>query len=200
MITIYNAPLSGHCHRVRLAASLMGIPFELKPISDFEGERKGEAFLSLNPFGEIPAIADGETVIRDANAIIVYLADKYAPDSQWMPREPLQRARVNEWLATAASHIYRGPNMARLIKLFNKPADYDQAIAVSENLFAIMDSALDGKTWLVGDTPTLADVACYSYIRVADDGGIDTSSYVNIQNWMTAIEGLDGFEPMARPT
>ena len=76
-IRIYDEPKSGHCHRVRLAASLMRVPNEIIPISSFEGERKGAAFLAINPLGQIPAIADGDTIVRDANAIIIYLAEKY---------------------------------------------------------------------------------------------------------------------------
>lgn len=199
MIKIYNAPMSGHCHRVRLAASLMNIPYEAKPISEFEGERKGPEFLEINPFGEIPVVVDGDVTLRDSNAIIIYLAEKYGSDGTWIPSDIVGRAQVHEWLSVAASHIYRGPNMARLIKLFNKPADYDSAVDVSKKLFVIMDDHLDGRTWLVGDNPTLADIACYSYMRVADDGGLDISDYVNINAWLAAVEGLDGFEPMARP-
>lgn len=199
MIKLYNAPMSGHCHRVRLAASLMNIPYEAKPISDFEGERKGLEFLTINPFGEIPVIVDGDVTLRDSNAIIIYLAEKYGSDGAWLPSDVVARAHVHEWLSVAASHIYRGPNMARLVKLFSKPTDYDAAVAVSENLFKIMDSALNGKSWLVGENPTLADIACYSYVRVADDGGLDTSGYSNIQTWLANVEKLDGFEAMPRP-
>lgn len=200
MITIYNAPLSGHCHRVRLAASLMNVPFEVKPISDFDGERKGSDFLAINAFGEIPAIKDGDAIIRDSIAIIVYLAEKYGADGTWIPGTPELRAEMHEWLSVAASHIYRGPNMARLIKLFNKPADHDAASAVSENLFKIMDAHLKGKKWLVGGDATLADIACYSYIRVADEGDLDISGYDNINAWLASVEALDGFHPVTRPS
>lgn len=199
MITIYNAPLSGHCHRVRLAASLMNVPFEVKPISDFEGERKGPAFLEINAFGEIPAIKDGDLIVRDSVAIIIYLAEKYGADGMWIPDTPEGRAAMHEWLSVAASHIYRGPNMARLIRLFNKPADHDAAVAVSDNLFEIMDAHLLGRQWLVGEQPTLADIACYSYIRVADEGDLDISSYANINAWLASVEALENFHPVTRP-
>lgn len=200
MITIYNAPLSGHCHRVRLAASLMNVPFEVKPISDFEGERKGPDYLAINSFGEIPAIKDGDQVIRDSVAIIIYLAEKYGADGTWIPNSPERCAEMHQWLAVAASHIYRGPNMARLIKLFKKPADHDAAVTVSENLFKIMEQHLSGREWLVGDAPTLADIACYSYVRVADEGELDISNYTNINAWLAKVEALENFHPVTRPS
>lgn len=197
-IKIYDAPKSGHCHRVRLAASLMRVPYTIVPISGFEGERKGTAFLAINPLGQIPVIEDGDTVLRDSNAIIIYLAEKYAPDTDWIPDDVVARARMHEWLAVAAGAMYRGPNMARLIKLFGKPADYAEAAAVSDVLFNMMDKHLQRGEWLVGDQPTLADIACYSYIAVANEGDLDITPFSSIRKWLTAVEGLDRFVPMTR--
>lgn len=199
MIRLYSAPLSGHCHRVRLAAGLMGIDIDVKPVSEMEGQRQGAEFLALNPFGEIPALDDDGFVIRDSIAIIIYLAKKYAGDGGWIPSSLEDRVRLQEWLAVAAGALYRGPNLARLIKLFNKVADYEGAVEASKKLFTIMDAHLDGRDWLVGDGPSLADIACYSYVRVADEGELDISDYANINRWLANIEALDGFVPVTRP-
>lgn len=197
-VQIYDAPKSGHCHRVRLAASLFGVPHTLIPITSLEGERKGAAFLAINPLGQIPAIVDGDAVIRDSNAILIYLAEKYVPGSGWIPDDILARARVNEWLSVASGVMFRGPNMARLIKLFGKPADHAEAVAVSQVLFKMMDEHLKDRTWLVGDRPTIADIACYSYIAVANEGDLDIAPFSNIRAWLAAVEGLEGFVPMVR--
>lgn len=195
-IKIYDAPKSGHCHRVRLGASLMGIPFEIVPVAEMEGERKGAEYLALNPFGQIPTITDGDIVVRDSIAILIYLAEKYAAGSQWIPGDPLLRTRMHEWLAVASGVMFRGPNMARLIKLFGRPGDHAQAVEVSTLLFGIMDKHLGGRSWLVGDHPTLADIACYSYIAVANEGELDLAPYTNIRAWLGAVEGLENFVSM----
>jgi glutathione S-transferase len=198
MIRIYDAPKSGHAHRVRLAASVMGIPFELVPVAQMEGDRKGAAYLAINPLGEIPAIVDGTTVVRDSIAILIYLAETYAADRDWLPRDRLLRTQVHEWFAVAAGHIYRGPWLARVIKLFGRPGNYDAAVAASTVLFKTMERHLEGRRWLVGTRATLADIACYSYIAVANEGGLDLAPYPNIRAWLASVEGLDGFLPMPR--
>lgn len=197
-IQIYDVPKSGHAHRVRLGASLMGVPFELVPVADMEGERKGPDYLALNPFGQVPIVADGDFVVRDSNAILIYLAEKYAVDTNWIPTDLASRTRMHEWLAVASGVMFRGPNMARLIKLFGRPADYDEAVAVSTLLFKVMDEHLDGRTWLVGKSPTLADIACYSYVAIADEGELDLSPYNNIRSWLAGVESLDNFLPIPK--
>ncbi|MDH3579930.1 MAG: glutathione S-transferase N-terminal domain-containing protein [Hyphomicrobiales bacterium] len=197
-IKIYDAPKSGHCHRVRLGASVMGVPFELVSVAEMEGERTGAEYLALNPFGQIPTLTDGDTVIRDSIAILLYLGEKYAPDSQWIPDDLLLRTRMHEWLAVASGVLFRGPNMARLIKLFGRPGDHAQAVQVATLLFETMDKHLADRTWLVGDQATLADIACYSYIAVANEGELDLAPYANIRSWLEAVEGLENFVPMPR--
>ena len=198
MIKIYSMPLSGHGHRARLAASLMGVPFEVVPVNEMEGERRGEAFLGLNPLGQVPVIVDGDRVVRDSNAILLYLAETYDGQGRFLPKDPGLRAEVYEWLGAAAGHIFRGPNMARLIELFGLPGDMEAAKAVSATIFDVMERRLDGRTWLVGDGPTLADIACYSYIAVADEGGLSLAGHPNLEAWLAAVEGLDGFVAMPK--
>lgn len=198
MIRIYDAPKSGHAHRVRLGASVMRVPFELAPVAQMEGDRKGAAYLALNPLGEIPVIVDGATVVRDSIAILVYLAETHAADQDWLPSDRALRTQVHEWFAVAAGHIYRGPWLARVIKLFGRPGDYEAAVATSAILFKMMERHLDGRRWLVGARATLADIACYSYIAVANEGGLDLAPYPNIRTWLSAVEDLDGFLAMPK--
>lgn len=197
-IQFYDVPKSGHCHRVRLAASLMGLKTDLVAVMDMEGQRQGAAYLAINPLGQVPAMVDGDITVRDSIAIIQYLERVYAADQGWMPTDPAERAQVDEWFAIAAGVMFRGPNMARLIKLFKIPGDHDAAKAVSEKLFDLMEKHLQTRTWLVGDRATLADVACYSYVAVANEGELDLAPYPNINIWLASVQGLDGFVDIPR--
>lgn len=198
MIKIYDVPKSGHCHRVRLAASLMRIPFETIPVMDMEGQRQGTAFLAINPLGQVPVIDDGGFVLRDSISIIQYLAESHAKSDTWLPANLKQRAQVYEWFGVASGVLFRGPNMARLIKLFGLPGDHDAATAMSKKVFDLMENHLQNRDWLVGNRATLADVACYSYVAVANEGELDLSPYGNIRAWLTRIEALDGFLDIPR--
>jgi glutathione S-transferase len=197
-IQLYDVPKSGHCHRVRLAASVMGVAAETISVMDMEGQRQGAAYLAINPFGQVPTMVDGDISVRDSIAIIQYLERVHSAGQGWMPSDPAERAQVDEWFAVAAGVMFRGPNTARLIKLFSVPGDYDAAKAISAKLFNLMEEHLQERTWLVGDRATLADVACYSYIAVANEGELDLGPYTNIRAWLTTVQGLDGFIDIPR--
>ena len=195
---LYDSMYSGHSHRVRLLCGLLGLDLELEPVDMKSLAHKSPEFLKLNPFGQVPVLQDADVVLRDSVAIILYLAENYDDERTFLPTDPIARAHVYEWLATAAGPVYLGPSRARVIKAWGRPGDYDQAVATSHQLLGVMNNHLESRSWLVGDGPTLADVACYSYLAVADEGGVDVSEYSNVRAWLARVEGLDGFVPMPR--
>jgi glutathione S-transferase len=191
-IKVYNSPLSGHCHRVRLFLSLLDLPAEVIDVDLRSGEHKKPAFLAKNPLGEVPVIEDGDVRIYDSNAILTYLALRY-DDGTWLPRDPVAAATVQRWLGMAAGPIYFGPHRARLAQLFTAPFDHAAAKAVGERLLAAMEQELAGKSFATGATPTIADVAAYGYVAVAPEGGIALEPYPNVRAWLARVEALPGF-------
>lgn len=196
-IKLYRYPLSGHSHRVELFLSLLDLPTELIDVDLAAGAQKAPAYLAMNPFGQVPVIQDGELTLADSNAILVYLASKYA-DEHWLPREPARAAAVQRWLSVAAGLVAFGPAAARLITLFKAPLNAEEVIARANGLFAVMEKELQKSAFLVGDSPTLADVANYSYIAHAPEGNISLTPYPHIRSWLARIEALPGFVPMTR--
>lgn len=196
-IKLYRYPLSGHSHRVELFLSLLGLPVELIEVDLAAGAQKAPAFLEMNPFGQVPVIQDGELTVADSNAILVYLASQYA-DEQWLPREPARAAAVQRWLSVAAGLVAFGPAAARLITLFNAPFNAKEVISRANELFAVMEVELKKSAFLVGNTPTIADIANYTYIAHAAEGNISLMPYPHLRNWLARIEGLPGFIPMAK--
>jgi glutathione S-transferase len=195
---LYVSPYSGHCHRVRLLCGLLGIEPELEVVDTATGAQKSPEYLKINPFGQVPAMKEGDLVLRDSNAILLYLAEAYDADRDYLPADPVRRAHVYEWLATAAGPLYLGPARARRIRAFGGDEGHAEAVRVSEALLAVMEEHLASRTWLVDGGPTLADVACYAYIAVAGEGGVDTGPYANVRTWLQSVEALDGFVPMPR--
>ncbi|WP_305984176.1 glutathione S-transferase family protein [Roseibium sp. MMSF_3544] len=193
-IRIHNFPRSGHCHRVELFANLTGINHELVFVDLAAGEHKKEPFLSLNPAGKVPVIEDDETVVRDSNAILVYLARKYAPD--WLPTDPAEEAEVQRFLSMAANELANGPAAARLVTVFGAQLDAEKAQAIAAYVFDILETHLDGREWLVGQTPSVADVAIYSYTAHAPEGNVSLDPYPNIRALLKRIEALPGFVAM----
>lgn len=193
-ILIHRHPLSGHAHRVELFAGLAGINHELVTVDLMSGEQKSDPFLALNPAGKVPVIQDGETVVSDSNAILVYLARKYAPD--WLPSDPVQESEVQKFLSFAAGEIAFGPAAARLITLFGADLDADRAKAIAATAFDRLEAHLEGREWLVGSRPTIADVAIYSYTARAPEGNVSLGGYPNLRALLARIENLPGFVAM----
>lgn len=196
-IKLYRFPLSGHCHRVQLLLSILGRPVELIDIDLRTKVQKSAEFLAMNPFGQVPVIQDGEVIVADANAILVYLANQYAPDT-WLPHDPAKAADVQRWLSVAAGLLAFGPSAARMAVLFNTQANTVEMIARANSLFVVMEKVLSVKPFLTGDKPTLADVANYSYIARAPEGNISLNPYPQLRSWLERIEALPGFVPMVQ--
>ncbi len=193
-IRIHRHPLSGHAHRIELLAKLAGINHELVEVDLLAGEHKKPPFLSLNPAGQVPVIEDGQTVVSDSNAILVYLARKYAPD--WLPGDPVLEAETQRFLSLAAGPIAYGPASARLVTVFGAPLDAERAKAIAKSAFDGLEAHLEGRDWLVANRPTIADVAIYSYTAHAPEGNVSLEGYPNIRRLLGKIEALPGFVAM----
>lgn len=194
-IKLYRHPLSGHSHRVQLLLSLLGLPTELIDVDLRAGAHKQPSFLAMNPFGQVPVIDDGGTLVADANAILVYLARKYDGDA-WLPADPLGAARVQRWLSVAAGQLAHGPAAARLVTVFGAKLDADELITRSHALLRVMNAELARHDFLAGERPTIADVACYTYIAHAPEGNVSLAEYRQVRAWLARVAALPGFVPM----
>ena len=198
-IKLYRVAISGHSHRVELFLSLLKLPFELIEIDLMAKGHKAPAFLAMNAFGQVPVIQDGDVTLADSNAILVYLAGRYAAgaDHQWLPRDPLGAARVQRWLSVAAGQLAFGPAAARVSQLFKRPENVE-AVARAHALFEVMEQGLAHAPFLVGSAPTLADIANYSYVARAPEGNVSLEPYPALRAWLARIEALPGFVPMVK--
>lgn len=195
-VRLYRHALSGHCHRVELLLSLLGIPVELIEVDFAGGEHKAPEFLARNPFGQVPVLEDGEVLLADSNAILVYLSLTYDAARRWYPAEARAAAAVQQWLSVAAGQLASGPASARLVTLFGLPLDHERAKAVAGQLFTVLEAHLAARPFLAGAAPTIADVALYAYTARAPEGGVSLAPFAAIRSWLARIEALPGFVPM----
>ena len=194
-IRLHTTLLSGHGHRVKLFLTMLDLPFTVTELNMAAGDNRKPAHLALNPFGEVPVIEDGDVVLSDSSAILVYLARKYG-DPSWLPQDPLGAAAVQRWLSLAAGKIAYGPCAARLVTLFGAPHHLETAQKIADGLFKVLDAELSGKRFAVGETPTIADIAAHSYIAHAPEGGVSLAPYPHIRAWLKRVEALPRFLPM----
>lgn len=192
---LYIHPISGHAHRAHTFAALIGADVDIIEVDLTSGAQKTPEFLALNRFGQVPVLVDGDTVVADSNAILVYLAKKHGR-TDWLPDTAEGAAAVQRWLSVAAGLIAFGPAAARLITLFGAGFNADEVITRAHGVLSVIEEELDRRNWILGGAqPTIADIALYSYIARAPEGDVDLQSYTNIRSWLARIEGLDGFVP-----
>jgi glutathione S-transferase len=195
-IILHGFRLSGHSHRAELMLNLLGLAYEFRNVDLRAQAQKTPAFLALNPFGTVPVIEDGDIVIADSVAILVYLASRYDPARRWLPTDAVEAANVQRWLSVAQGPVFNGPCKARLVKVFGAAHDYAQTLAVAQGLLGVLEEAVTHEPFLAGSRPTLADVAVYSYVARAPEGGIPLDAFTGVRDWLKRIEALPGFLPM----
>ncbi len=193
---LYDMTLSGNCYKVRLFLGLIGQHAELRNLDLRTGEQRRAEFLAINPRGQIPALVDGDMKLGDSQAILVYLARRYA-DEHWYPLNAVSQGRIASWLSFAANEILYGPATARVGKLFGLPIDtaavHQKALAALQ----LLDNHLATHTWLAeGAQPSIADIAVYPYAALAGDGGIDLTPYTHLNAWFARIRELPGYVGM----
>lgn len=195
-IKLFRTPKSGHCHRVELLMAFLDIPYETVDLDMQNGAHKAPEYLKISPFGQVPAIDDNGTTLSDSNGILIYLITRYGDGYEWMPTDPIKAANVQRWLSVAAGEIAYGPCSARLVTVFGAELDWENAKAIANNVFTIMDKVLAESTFLAGDAITLADVAGYTYTAHAPEGGVSLDPYPNIKAWLERIENQPRFVGM----
>ena len=195
-IKLHRHALSGHSHRVQLFLSVLGLEADIIDIDLGGGEHKNSAFLQKNRFGQLPVLEDGDTVLSDSNAILVYLATQYDASHQWLPKDAVGAAEVQRFLSVAASKVAYGPASARLVNVFGAGLDHQALIAQSHALLATLDAHLQERAWLATDNATIADIANYTYIAHAPEGGVSLENYTNVRAWLQRVERLAGFVAM----
>lgn len=195
---LYDYVLSASCYKVRLMAALVGEKLTLKAVDFHPGrEHKSPAFRDMNPAGTLPVLVDGDLVLTESTAMLVYLATRAGG---WMGSGAVQAAQVQGWLAFSA-RLGGSLGMARLHDMLHYPGDIDSfrssGIDCLRELEAhLTEARFAGRTFLVGDAPTIADIACFPNVALAPDGGVALDDYPSVRLWMRAIRSLDRFVEM----
>lgn len=192
---LYTNPYSTNSHKVRLLLSFLNIPHQ-DIVVDFS-ELKSADFLKVNPLGQIPVLVDGDVLIRDSQAILIYLARKYNSE-QWLPLDAASCGRITQWLSFAANDMHQGLYMTQLHCLLNVPIDVAQAQQKAGQALAELDRHLQDRNrdWLECDRPTIADLACFPEAALAHNGQISLDPYPNVVKWLNRLKALPNFTLM----
>ncbi len=192
---LYDFTPSGNCWKIRMFLNMIGQSAERNTLDLLKGEHKTEAFLAINPAGQVPTFVDGDITISDSATILIYLAKKYgAPE--WFPTDPVETGEVYKWFTAVGDGVDQGTFAARMVKVFNAPYDYEASVARGEALLQKLNAHFENNQWLVGKNATVADINMYPYIRLAEEGGIPLDSYTHLNQWFKRLESLPGYLPI----
>jgi len=185
---IYGDSISGNCLKVKWVADSLGLSYDWIETDILAGESRTPAYLAMNPAGQVPAVVlDDGRPLAQSNAIILHLAE----GSALIPADTYDRAKMLEWMfweqyshepyvAVARFHVaYLGKAVADL-----EPRIVERGKAALQRL----EDGLADAPFLVGASPSLADVALVAYTRVAHEGGFDLAGYPKVRAWIGRVE------------
>ncbi|MBB5538944.1 glutathione S-transferase family protein [Rhizobium giardinii] len=197
---LYDYILSPSCYKVRLMAALTDVKLDIRPVDFHPGaEHRGAALMDLNPAGSIPILEDGDLILTESSAMLVYLAARAAPE--WLGSGTTEEtARVQQWLSFS-NRLTTSLGAARLHEMLLRPGDITELqmhgiAALREVEAGLVEQGVRGMRFLASDRPTVADIACFPYVALAPDGGVSLDPYPAIRLWSRALRSLENFIEM----
>ncbi|MEQ1501597.1 MAG: glutathione S-transferase family protein [Myxococcota bacterium] len=191
---VYANRESGHSYKVVATLVLAGAPHEIRTVDlDVPRQDRRADFLAVSPYGEVPVLVDGETVLAQSNAILVYLARKlgvFGGESE------ARLALVTQWLFWEANRVgISVPNLRHLKRSGGAaPAVFDWLRARAVADLGRLDRELADRRFVLGETPTVVDVACSAYLWFpADQAELELAPWPNVERWLDAIRALPGW-------
>jgi glutathione S-transferase len=194
---LYDAPRSGNCHKVRMLLAQLELAHEVVTVDLAAGENRQPAYLVLNPRGQVPLLEDEGQLIWDSQAILVYLARRYGGET-WLPGAPLAMARVMQWLAVSENEIQYGLARARAARQFEAPWNLEECQRTGRAALDLLERQLAASPWLAAGHITIADLACYPYVALAPQAGLELEGYPSVRAWIGRIQALPRYVGMSK--
>lgn len=204
---LYYHPVSTNARRATMTAHHLGIPLDLVPVDLAKGEQRLPEFLDRNPNGRVPVLVDDDGyTLWESRAIMLYLASR-TPGQTLYPEDAHARADVHRWLFWCAVHfspalgIFTWENFVKRLAGAGEPdpAELRRGERQLAQLAPVLDAHLAGRTWVVGDQPTLADLSLSPPLALTGPASIPVTPYANLQAWFARVQQLDAWKKTAPP-
>ncbi|MEE8507806.1 MAG: glutathione S-transferase family protein [Myxococcota bacterium] len=195
MIKLYGIPMS-RAGRCLWALEEVGVEYE-NVSTNFTTDAKKPEYLAINPNGRIPTLVDGDTTLFESMAINLYLARKY--DAGLQPKSIEDEARALQWSFWGMTELE--PHLIQM--LLNRvmrpeaervPAEAEAAEQVLQKPLKVLDGALSDRSYLLGDTFSIADLNVASVLSVAAFVRLDVSGFPNVARWLGACTSRPAFK------
>nr|WP_093362835.1 glutathione S-transferase [Tropicimonas isoalkanivorans] len=187
---------SGNAYKAALSLELAGLEWQPVWVDFFHGETRTPDYRALNPMGEVPVLVDGDLVLTQSGVIQDYVVE-ISGKLGW--RDSAERRDILRWILfdNHKNSGVSGPvrfNMNFLPEAKRDAGANAYLMARHGAAMKVLDGCLDGRDWLVGDRPTIADIANCGYLYYPEPFGFDRTTYPNIDAWLDRIAGLPGWK------
>lgn len=186
-IDLYLSIVSPPCRTVLMVAKQLNIELNLKPINLRNNEHLTPEFLKLNPAHSVPTIDDSGFALWESRAIVQYLCNKYAPDSDLYPSEPKQRAQVDRLLNFDIGSFFPSIRDAILLKIFRGVEPAEDKVQALKNNLKLLDIFIGSNGYVSGDHLTIADISILAGATVFTVTDYDLSDYPNVKDWFEKL-------------
>jgi glutathione S-transferase len=194
MLRLHDSLFSGNSWKVRILLNQLGIPFERKTLDLATDEASTPEFREKSRFARVPVLEleDGRTLV-ESGAILLHLAQ----GTPYLPADPYLRAEVTSWLFFEQADLQRPLAQCRVHYLRGRAESMAEEIRrLHSEGYAVLEKLenwLSGRSWLVGDRYTLADLALYPYVSLSPQGGYDLRRFPAIGDWILRVEAEPGW-------
>jgi glutathione S-transferase len=185
--------VSGNCYKVRLLLAHLGYDYDRVEVDVVDRRNREQVLGELNPARRIPTLVlDGGRPLAESGAILCYLAN----GTPWLPTDPFVRAQVLQWMFFEQSSHAPFIGVARYWLTIAPEAPNPDALAAKQargrGALHAMDRHLEERPFLVGERPTIADLALYAYTHVAAEGGFNLGQYPAVVSWLERVASEPG--------
>jgi len=191
-LTLFGSFTSSSSFKPMMFLSLSGLPFSFRTVNLKYGAQKEDWYLAINRYSQVPALAHRGLIVVQSNIILDYLARE---TGCFLPTSEQDQWRAREWLSWEADAI---TNVAK-VRHYNRfrkvdPAVMDYFTPLAESALDVVDAALAGRDWLVGDACSIADLGCWGRMVFMAEGGLEITRWPNIEAWSKRIAAMPGYD------
>jgi glutathione S-transferase len=193
-VRLYNSAVSGNCYKVRLLLAHLGLPYETVEMSVVDRSNRADVLGELNPGLRVPTVVlDDGRALGESNAILWYFGD----GTQYVPEDRYERAQVLQWQFFEQYSHEPHIAVARFLKAYSgEPERFERQrerlLAGGYAALDAMERHLEGRTFLVGERYSLADISLYAYTHVAHEGDFELEPYAAIRGWLDRVAAQPG--------
>lgn len=179
--------------KVLYTATHLGLDFEYIKLNPTKGEHKAPDYMKIHPLGKVPALEHNGKYLFESGAICRYLAN--ISESSLYPKEHFRRALVDQWMDYFTAHLGRWLGAVYFERVIRPMANLgepnqgsiDEALEFIQQQAQVVDNALSGNSYLLGEEISVADYFGFAYFETTEQSNVEVDQFPHVQDWFRRI-------------